>query len=362
MITVYLGLFQKIFVNALLFVKLVNVILSVINVYVIYLIGIELYDNKEKGILIALLASIFPPFIMYTSVVCSENLAMPFFLGSIYMFIMVIKRKKNIMYFSLSALFLSIGNLFRMVAYVMLIAYIMYLLIYWNIKKFAKSCTLILIAFFIPLYLTNSILLGAGITENPLWKGKEPSMTSILKGTNINSIGMWNEEDSKLPVIYNYDYEAVNAAAKSIIKDRLTTTPIYKLVGFYIVKFIAQWSFGDFASVRWATDNFVLLTTTASLGTIAALFSQLLFIIVILYTYKGLFNYKQYMENKIIILLYIIFCGYGLLYLITEQQPRYGYIASWIFIALAFTYTDVSFTKLTNKLGHTNIDLNSTNA
>lgn len=362
MLTIYLGLFQKVFANALLIIKLVNAVLSVISVYIIYLIGIELFDDNEKGIFIALLASLFPPFIMYTSVVCSENVAMPFFLGSLYLFILVIKRKKNIMYFIFSALSLSAGNLFRMVAYVILIAYIMYLFIYWDRKKFAKSCVLIIIAFFIPLYLANNILLNSGITENPLWKGKEPSMTSILKGTNIYSIGMWNEEDSKLPGIYNYDYEAVNAAAKSIIKYRLTTTPIYKLAGFYIIKFIAQWSLGDFAAVRWANDKLELLSTTADLGTIAALFSQLIFLIVILYTYRGLFNHRQYLENKIVNLFYIIFCGFGLFYLITEQQSRYGYIASWVFIVLVFTCSDVSFTKKRSKVRHINADLNSIDA
>jgi hypothetical protein len=361
MLTIYLGLFQKIFANALLFIKFVNAALSVVSVYIIYLIGTELFDDKEKGIFIALSASLFPPFIMYTSVVCSENLAMPFFLGSIYIFILVTKRKKNIMYFIFSALLLSAGNLFRMVAYVLLIAYIMYLFIFWDRKKFAKSCALIVIAFFIPLYLANYILLNSGITENPLWKGKEPTMTSVLKGTNINSIGMWNEEDSKLPGLYNYDYEAVNAAAKSIIKYRLTTTPIYKLAGFYIIKFIAQWSLGDFAAVRWANDKLELLSTTADLGTIAALFSQLIFIVVILYSYRGLFNHKQYMENKIVNLFYIIFCGYGLLYLITEQQPRYGYIASWVFIILVFTCSDVSFAKRRSKARYINTDINNIN-
>lgn len=339
-LTIYLGLFQKIFTNALLVIKLVNVVLSTISVYIIYLIGAELYDDREKGIRIALLAGFFPPFIIYNSVICSENLAMPFFLGSIYVFIVVIKEKKNKNWFLLSGLLLSIGNLFRMVAYIIVIAYLMYLIIYWCRKKFAKSCILILLSFFIPLYIANTVLLGLGITENSLWKGREPFLTSVLKGTNINAVGRWNEEDSKVPEMYNYDYEAVETAAKDIIKDRLTTTPFHKLIVFYIVKFTAQWSFGDFSAVSWSIGQPGVLSTTAALSTFVFLFSQILFIIMILYISMGLFNYKKYPENKMVNLLYIIFYGYGILYLITEQQPRYGYIVSWVFVVLKFTYTE----------------------
>ena len=339
-ITIYLGLIQKLFTNALLVIKLVNVTLSTVNVYLIYLIGNDLYNDKKKGILIALLACFFPPFIIYNSVVCSENLAMPFFLGSIYVFTLVTKRKRNILWFLFSGLLLSIGNLFRMVAYVIVIAYIMYLIIYWVKKEFAKSCVLILLSFFIPLYIANTALLDLGITENPLWKGREPFITSVLKGTNINSLGMWNKEDSELPALYNYDYAAVETASKDIIINRLTTTPLYKLIAFYIVKFMAQWSFGDFYAVSWATGEQRVLSITPTISTFIFLYSQILFIVVILYTCRGLFNYKQYLKNKLINLFYMIFCGYGLFYLITEQQPRYGYIISWVFILFAFTYSE----------------------
>ncbi|NJD02447.1 MAG: glycosyltransferase family 39 protein [Ruminiclostridium sp.] len=339
MLTIYLGLFQKIFINPLLIIKLANIVLSTISIYLIYLIGTELYNDRVKGVWIALLASFFPAFIIYNSVVCSENLAIPFFLGSTYIFILIIKGKKNIAWFLYSGLLLSIGNLFRMVAFVFVIAYIIYLVVYWDKKKFAKSCSLILLSFFIPLYIANTVLLGFGITEYSLWKGREPFITSVLKGTNINAIGMWNEEDSKIPAMYNYDYGAVETATKGIIKDRLTTTPLYKLIAFYIVKFIAQWSFGDFSAVNWATGETGVLGTVAALSTFVFLFSQLLFVMVVLCTYKGLFIYKKYTENKIINLFYIIFCGYVLLYLITEQQQRYGYIISWVFVLLGFTNT-----------------------
>ncbi|PYG87318.1 dolichyl-phosphate-mannose-protein mannosyltransferase [Ruminiclostridium sufflavum DSM 19573] len=339
MLTIYSGIFQKVFTNALLGIKLVNTVLSVISVYIIYLIGGELYNNKSEGIWCAFAASLFPPFILYNSVVCSENIAMPFFLGSIYIFILVVNGKRNLTWLFFSGILLSLGNLFRMVAYVVAIAYIMYLAIYWQKKKLIKSCAIILMAFFIPLYITNLLLMSSGITEYPLWKGREPSITSVLKGTNIDTLGMWNEEDSKVAERYDYNYGAVETAAKEIIKARLTDTPFYKLLAFYAMKFAAQWSSGDFSAVYWSTGRIEILGTAASFSTLVFFYAQILFIIIILFALRGLFNRRQYMENKVINLFYIIFCGYGLFYLITEQQPRYGYIVSWIFIILMFTYT-----------------------
>jgi hypothetical protein len=43
---------------------------------------------------------------------------------------------------------------------------------------------------------------------------------------------------------------------------------------------------------------------------------------------------------KEINLFYLILCGYGITYLITEAQPRYSYIVSWIFIILSINGLD----------------------
>ncbi|MDZ5035384.1 hypothetical protein GNF81_22155, partial [Clostridium perfringens] len=101
------------------------------------------------------------------------------------------------------------------------------------------------------LFLVSFTLQSLKITEFPLWKGSEPKITNILKGTNIESGGRWNEEDASVPEKYNYDYEKVKEASAQIIKDRLTTTPPIELVKFYIKKFALQWNEGDFGGIYW---------------------------------------------------------------------------------------------------------------
>lgn len=334
--TIYLGLIQKYFTNALLTIKIINVILSTINIYLIYLISNELFDSKEKALWVSLISCLFPPFIFYNSVTCSENIAMPFFLLSVYLFILAVKSKKSPIWLLFAGAVLSIGNIFRFVGIVFLIAYIVYLIIYWNKKRLILSCSLVLVSFIIPLYMANSVLISLGITEYPLWRGSEPNITSVLKGTNIEANGMWNEEDSHIPILYNYDYKAVEKASKEIIVERLTKTPVPKLVLFYIKKFTMQWSIGDFSAIYWSTTKVNIENIASKLSRLAPFYSQLYYIAMVALCWLGLF-YKEYRtKNKVINLFYIIFCGYGLFYLLTEMQTRYAYIVSWIFPILSY--------------------------
>jgi 4-amino-4-deoxy-L-arabinose transferase-like glycosyltransferase len=355
MSVIYYGIFHKVFPNALVAIKISNVIWSTLNVYLIYLIVAELYNDKSKGIWGALIASLYPPFIMYTSVLCTENHAMPFFLGSVYVFLLVIKEIKSSEWMLLSGLLLFIGHVFRMVGYVIIMAYIIYIILYLPSKKKVKAFGYILASFIIPFYITSTILINLDITEYSLWKGREPSSTSILRGTNISSNGAWNEEDAKIPEKYNYDYKEVEKASKKIIKDRLTNTSPLVLLKFYIIKFTSEWSKGDFAALYWSTLEINNPNTAYVLSKFIEFYSQLVYLIVFSLVYIGLYNEKQYGDSKTVNLLYILFCGFGLLYLITENQSRYGFIASWIFIILVFTSIDNGYLRYQFSRVHNNL-------
>ena len=69
-----------------------------------------------------------------------------------------------------------------------------------------------------------------------------------------------------------------------------------------------------------------------------AVWNQVFYLVIFGMTLIGLFRSREYLSNKIINLLYIIFCGYGLLFLIIESQVRYGFIVSWLFVLLPATF------------------------
>lgn len=337
MMVMYMALMLKIFPNALLAMKVVNLIMGVLVIYLIYLILKEVFEKREYAISGALIAAIFPPLITYTGVFCTENLAIPFYLGSIYVFLLSCKKKVHPAMFILSGVLLSIGNLFRMVAVITLIAFIMYIIIYTNnnIKEKIKSVLMVVISFILVLGITSSTLRALKITENNLWRGTEPSITNVLKGTNIEYGGRWNPDDAAIPEMYNFNYDDIENACKDIIFKRLTTTPISKLASFYVWKYGIQWSEGDLSGVFWSQLNVPEGDIMVKFDGGGKEIFQFIYALIMVLVFIGLFNKKRFKNNPEINLFYIAFCGYGLAYLVTEMQSRYSYIVCWLFVILA---------------------------
>lgn len=337
MMVMYMTFMLKVFKDALLAMKIVNLMMGVLVVYLIYLILKEIFEKKEVILIGTLIAAIFPPLITYTGVFCTENLAIPFYLASIYVFLLACKKKVGSWMFIVSGVLLSIGNLFRMVAVVTLIAFVMYVVIYTNtnVKEKLKSALMIVISFLLVLVLVSTSLRAAKITQNNLWRGTEPSITNTLKGTNIKYGGRWNPEDAAIPEKYNFNYDDIENACKDIIFERLRTTPVTELVSFYVQKYGVQWSEGDLSGVFWSQLNVPEGDIIVKFDKGGKEIFQIIYALIIILVFIGLFNKKRFKKNSEINLFYIIFCGYGVAYLVTEMQSRYSYIVCWLFIILA---------------------------
>lgn len=324
--------------NNLLTMKIINLFLGLIVLVLIYFISYELFNDKRKALLSLLIGSIFPPLVTYTSVFCSENLAMPFYLLSVYLFLKSMKSDKNkFLLLGISSIVLALGNLFRMIATVILIAYILYIVIYFKDKilKKLKKILCIIIPYIIITVLVSNTLQNMNITENPLWRGSEPSITNVLKGTNINSLGMWNVEDAETVDKYLGNYDVLEAKCKEIIYTRLTTTSPIKLFIFYLEKLSSQWCIGDDAGSLWTQKDMQESQMIFKIGTFTSMIFQLCYIIILIFIFLGLKDKKIINGNSKLNLFYLIFCGYIAAYLITENQSRYGYIICWVFIILA---------------------------
>ena len=280
----YMAFMRGIFpINNLLAMKIVNLLFGVAVVLLIYLIIKKIFDNKKYGLYAAIIASIFPPLVTYTGVLCTENIAMPFYLLSIYLFLLGIKDKKNWWMLSLSGVFLAMGNLFRMVAVVVVVAYLIYIILYYKDRIRIKVRNILVIgaSYGLIVCAVSGVLQTLEITEYPLWRGSEPGITNILKGTNYESGGAWNPEDAALPGICNYDYDTIEEKSREIIVERLTSTPPLKLLGFYVKKFVLQWNQGDSAGIFWAEGDVPENEIIVDFGGGGAAILQLIYVAVI---------------------------------------------------------------------------------
>lgn len=352
----YFSMIRKLFSNPLVAIRIINIIFSMINVVLLYFLAKEVFKDKDKSIWVLLIAALYPPMISYNNVYCSENLAIPLLLFSILAFLKAFNYKDSnykILLILLSGIFLGLTHLFRPIGYVMIIAYTMFIFVYFNekVKRKIIMDAVILVAFMFPVLMVSNTLLNLDITENHLWRGTEPPSISMLKGSNIESGGRWNEEDADLFDKYDRDYEKVDEAAKEIIKDRLTSTSPKDLFEFYASKYINQWYAGDFGGLYWSEDGLdedynkdeyldmlgksqgKMLVRVSEEG---EFYVQVFFIAVLVLTYIGLYRNKNH-NNYSIYLFYIMFCGISLQCLITESQDRYTYPFSWIFILLSMT-------------------------
>lgn len=335
---VYMSIIIRLFGETLLVIKLLNMIFSIFSMYLIYKVCIEVFNNNSLALISLGISSIFPPMVTYTGVIATENIAIPLYLLSIYIFILVIKEKISFNKLILCGFILGIGNLFRMVAVVVLIALIIYIILLTSnsIINKIKGGIYLIISFVIVLVFASSFLKIMNISEVELWKGKEPAITNILKGTNIESWGRFTEEDASIVYEYDFDFDKIEKVSKEIIKERLTNTPPLKLLIFYSGKFVGQWVQGDMSGVSWSEAGAENIKFIISKN--AKIIFQLFYSCIIFLSFIGLFNKNRiYNENSIISLFYIILCGYGLLYLITEMQGRYAYIICWIFIIFAIS-------------------------
>lgn len=338
MFVLYFAGMIKIFGTATLTaLKTVNIVFSICSIFLVYLVGKEIFKDEKRSLISAFIAAIMPSSILYTAVYCTENIAITFYIASLYFFILAMKKKNQNLNLALCGLILLFGHLFRMVAQVVLVAYILFIFIYVNenIMKKIKQIGIILISFILPFVILGNVLVYLNVTDTKLWSGKEPAITSVLKGSNFESGGRWNEEDAKFIGENLNDYDKLSEKSKEIIIDRYTNSSFSEVATFITKKIALQWSSGDCSASFWAESGIPEESISIDILRNGTVWSQIVYSIILLLTIIGLFKKKEILENKIVNIIYIIFCGYGVAFLILESQERYAFIISWIFALFA---------------------------
>lgn len=330
----YFSLFYHLSETPQMIVEYFNVIFQLVAVFYMYKLTRFVFKNEFTAKTCTLLIAIFPAYIIYCGVTMSENMATPFFIASVYYFFKGLEAKKkyaNIQFYLLSGALLSVANMFRMVGIVFLVAYIMYTLIYKGMKTSIKMAAPSIIAYALILIISSKALLYSGITEVDLWNSKEPNITSMLKGSNIEYFGMFNQEDASLPESLNYDKDAISRESKRIIIQRLTTSNPLRVLGLYISKLAVQWGIGDFAASEWI-DKEINGPFDKNKYAVEA-FEQLFYIFILILIYRNISKDKS--KNEPIKFFYILLGGFILTYLMTEMQQRYAFIAVWVLLIIA---------------------------
>ena len=324
--TLYMALMILIFpISHLFAIKIANVILSIISLILLYKLSDYFLKHEKVKLAVILLGGIYPAFISYSSTYCTENIAIPLFLGVMLLFMRACK-SNDIGKWLLCGIVLAISDLFRAVGIVFLIAFVIYIFVFTQESKFRNSLILIASMLFTT-FSVSLFLISTGIIEKPLWQGAEPSFaTLMLKGSNATSYGKWNLEDAQF-VEENLENKDLGKMCIEKSIDRIRQLSSLERIEFFATKFLSQWSIGDFCGTYWAT----LETENEIVGTVPRNF-QIAFSVIIFLSILSIFAKNTPTSTTI---MYILLCGFGLVFMILETQQRYSYICSWIFVILA---------------------------
>ena len=173
-----------------------------------------------------------------------------------------------------------------------------------------------------PKIIISNLLVTNNILEKQLWNGGEPVIMNILKGTNLDSIGAWSEEDSLIPEESNHNNELMKEKAIERIKSRFTNSNFIQIILFYLKKIVLQWGIGDFGAYDWTVAKGIYLTPkiTLFLTPIAYTISSIYYLYLISLSVIGLKNISNNKINDKVLFYYLILLGFIGFYLLTERQ------------------------------------------
>ena len=183
-------------VNSVLFLKIVNCVISSFTIIFIYLISKEL-SNKKAASIISIIYSIFLFPLLFPSLLSNQILSMLLVLIAIYLWI----RQKRITVFRsiVIGILLVIAEVLQRDIFIIVIGFVFYLvfLIINNKEKKMLFLSMICIVstFIILLVTTSYVFKVTGISPNGL-ANKNPAWR-VLEGVHVSSNGRIQEDDFK---------------------------------------------------------------------------------------------------------------------------------------------------------------------
>lgn len=238
-ITLFLSVIYRIFPQALIAPKFLNVAFSTITSLLIYRIYHELFPQKETNdFALIIFSCFFPPMIMLNNLVYNDIYATTLFLGSIFNAMRFVKTE-NKKYLVLTGALLTLGNFLRQVGAVFLLAIIVYFVITRvPLLKSLAFFGIVLVLFRMPMFLVNNYLIETEKIPEPIGTNSIPIDMWIHMGMNDEKFGYWDDSYS-LNIYSNqgkYEKEKSRQIYRMLINKKLEEKGLSNLAKVYIKK------------------------------------------------------------------------------------------------------------------------------
>ena len=309
--------------NSVIFLKIINCIISSGIVVLVYLISKELFKEKTARF-ISLLYSIFVFPILFNSVLSNQILST--FLTYLAIYIMFAKRFEKWslwIRYPLIGILLGLANIIRPEGIVILTTIIVFYLLLLhkdNIKKIIQKVVCILFSYYALITISSLILIWTNISpiglknNDPLWK--------FVLGFNHETVGLYSTQDEY--AVGNKEIEL------ELIKER-TIGSIEKVPILFIKKTRNFWFISD---IYWSNNylenqNINILGINISGSTINELltnYNKYIYYFMYGCLFIGLYKTRKEKKNELSTFLTIFVCVYIGVYLLIEIMPRYAYL------------------------------------
>jgi len=256
----YLKTILAIFPDNYLSIKIFNILFSLITTLMIYLIYKEInYRSKDNDYGVLIFAAAYIPSLLMSNYIYNDIIATALLTSAMYFLIKFIK-EKSIKYIIFSSVLLSLGNYFRSIGVIVLIAGIIYIMLNMRkigIKRLITSFCVLGLLFNIPSWAQNFVLKSTGIVSESVNNNSAPIYMWLHMGLNTDTYGYW--DNMKSYNIYqrqaNYNKEKSSELFKEEIKNKLFNTTFGDLAKFYYNKVIWTWTEGTYQIETYGIGN-----------------------------------------------------------------------------------------------------------
>jgi hypothetical protein len=256
----YLKTLLAIFPNNYLVIKIFNILFSLVTTLMIYFIYKEInYRSKENDYGVLIFAATYVPSLFMSNYIYNDIIATAFLTTAMYFLIKFVK-EKSIKYIIISSILLSIGNYFRSIGVIVLIAGVIYILLSIKeigIKKVRTSFCVLALLFNIPIWTQNAVLQATNVVNESVNKNSAPIYMWLNMGMNEGTLGYW--DNMKSYNIYqrqgNYNKEKSTELFKKEISNKLSNTTFGDLVKMYYNKIIWTWTEGTYQIETFGIGN-----------------------------------------------------------------------------------------------------------
>ena len=306
-------------INSVVFLKIMNALISSLTIVFLYLIM-----KRVVNIKIAKISSIFYSVFLFplllNTVLTNQFLPLLLILIAIYLFISIDKGK-YLLKAIIIGLLLGISNILRsegIVIITALLLYSFYLIIKKvNIKKTIITFILIVCSYMAIFNITSYALIKTDISPNGL-KNMNPTWKFVL-GFNYETNGMYSSSDAE---VYATDQEK----AKEVVKERISEWE--KIPVLFLKKIKILWFNSD---LSWSLGYLENKTLVSVLTVINQIFIIILDLLALL---SVPLLFKKNRSNIQVLITLILFVYFGV-YLLIEVMPRYAYPLQAFLLILA---------------------------